>query len=111
VLELLAGADAFVLPSLHEGLPVTLMEATSLGLPIVATAVGGVPQILTHEVNALLVPPGDPRALADAMGRLAGDLALRERLGTEAKRRSAMFDIAAASRTVGDVYRRVARTS
>jgi glycosyltransferase involved in cell wall biosynthesis len=111
VLELLAGADAFVLPSLHEGLPVTLMEATSLGLPIVATAVGGVPQIFTHEVNALLVPPGDPRALADAMGRLAGDLALRERLGTEAKRRSAMFDIAAASRTVGDVYRRVARTS
>ena len=46
VLELLAGVDAFVLPSLHEGLPVTLMEATSVGLPIVASSVGGIPQIL-----------------------------------------------------------------
>ena len=62
VLQLLAGADAFVLASHHEGLPVALMEATSVGLPIVASRVGGIPQVLEDEVDALLVPPGDPGA-------------------------------------------------
>ena len=104
VLELLAGVDAFVLPSLHEGLPVTLMEATSVGLPIVATSVGGIPQILEDQVDALLVPPGDPGALVEAMARLASDPELRERLGRRAKLRSSMFDIVEASRTVGDIY-------
>ena len=109
VLELLAGADAFVLASLHEGLPVTLMEATSVGLPIVATSVGGIPQILEDEVDALLVPPGDPGALVEAMTRLASDPELRERLGRRAKLRSSMFDIVEASRTVGDIYVQVSR--
>jgi glycosyltransferase involved in cell wall biosynthesis len=109
VLELLAGVDAFVLPSLHEGLPVTLMEATSVGLPIVATSVGGIPQILEDEVDALLVPPGDPGALVEAMTRLASDPELRERLGRRAKLRSSMFDIVEASRTVEDIYLQVGR--
>jgi glycosyltransferase involved in cell wall biosynthesis len=104
VLELMAGVDAFVLPSLHEGLPVTLMEATSVGLPIVATSVGGVPQILEDEFDALLVPPDDAAALAKAMTRLAMDPVLRERLGRRAKGRSTMFDIAVASRTVEGIY-------
>jgi glycosyltransferase involved in cell wall biosynthesis len=109
VLELLAGADAYVLASLHEGLPVSLMEATSIGLPIVATAVGGVPQILENEVDALLVPPGDAGALAEAMTRLATNPELRKRLGERAKLRSSMFDIGEASRTVGDIYLQVSR--
>jgi glycosyltransferase involved in cell wall biosynthesis len=109
VLELLAGADAFVLASLHEGLPVTLMEATSVGLPIVATSVGGIPQILENEVDALLVPPGDPDALAEAMTRLALDPELRECLGRRAKLRSSMFDIVEASRTIDDIYLRVSQ--
>jgi glycosyltransferase involved in cell wall biosynthesis len=109
VLPLLAGADAFVLASLREGLPVALMEATSVGLPIVATSVGGVPQMLENEVDALLVPPGDPGALAKAMTRLATDPELRERLGRQAKVRSSMFDIAEASRTLGDIYLQVGR--
>jgi len=109
VLQLLAGADAFVLASLHEGLPVALMEATSVGLPIVASSVGGVPQILEDGVDALLVPPGDPGSLADAMKRLASDPELRARLGRQAKLRSSMFDIAEANRAVGDIYLRVAR--
>jgi glycosyltransferase involved in cell wall biosynthesis len=108
VLRLLAGADAFVLASLHEGLPVALMEATSVGLPIVASSVGGVPQVLEDGVDALLVPPGDPGSLVDAMKRLASDPELRERLGRHAKLRSSMFDIAEASRAVGDIYLRVA---
>jgi glycosyltransferase involved in cell wall biosynthesis len=109
VLRLLAGADAFVLASTQEGLPVVLMEATSVGLPIIASSVGGVPQILEHEVSGLLVPPGDPGALVEAMTRLAVDPELRDRLGRQAKRRSSMFDIAEASRTVGDIYMRVVR--
>lgn len=110
VLRLLAGADGFVLPSRHEGLPVVLMEATSVGLPIVATAVGGVPQVLTDGLDALIVPPGDPGALADAMSRLALDPELRHRLGDRAKARSAMFSISEASRTVGEIYLDVGRT-
>ncbi len=110
VLQLLAGADAFVLASRHEGLPVALMEATSVGLPIVASRVGGIPQVLEDEVDALLVPPGEPDLLAQAMTRLASDAELRLRLGRQAKLRSSMFDIAEARRAVGDIYLQVARS-
>jgi glycosyltransferase involved in cell wall biosynthesis len=110
VLQLLAGADAFVLASRHEGLPVALMEATSVGLPIVASGVGGIPQVLEDEVDALLVPPGNPGSLAQAMKRLASDPELRDRLGRRAKLRSSMFDIGEASRAVGDIYLQVARS-
>jgi glycosyltransferase involved in cell wall biosynthesis len=108
VLELLAGADAFVLASRHEGLPVALMEATSVGLPIIAPSIGGVPQMLDDEVDALLVPPGDARLLAEAMERLASDPELRERLGHRARLKSSRFDISAANRVVGDIYLQVA---
>ena len=108
VLRILAGADAFVLASRQEGLPVVLMEATSVGLPIVATAVGGVPQVLTDDVDGLVVPPGDPVALADALARVIADPDLRTRLGAAAKERSAMFDVAEASRTIESIYREVA---
>jgi glycosyltransferase involved in cell wall biosynthesis len=104
VLELLAGADAFVLPSLHEGLPVALMEATSVGLPIVASGIGGVPEMLEDEVDAILVTPGDAHLLAEAMKRMASDPQLRERLGRRARLRSSSFDISAANRVVGDIY-------
>ena len=109
VLQLLAGADVFVLASLQEGLPVALMEATSVGLPIVASDIGGVPQVLENEVDALLVTPGDAVSLVEAMKRLSSDPELRDRLGQRAKLRSSMFDIAEASRAVGDIYVQVAR--
>jgi L-malate glycosyltransferase len=108
VLELLAGSDAFVLASLQEGLPVALMEATSVGLPIVASSIGGVPQVLEDEVDALLVPPGDAHLLAEAMKRMASDPGLRERLGRQARLTSSSFDISAANRMVGDIYLQVA---
>ena len=110
VLQLLAGADAFILASHHEGLPVALMEATSVGLPIVASRVGGIPQVLEDEVDALLVPPGESGILAQAMERLFSDPDLRDRLGQRAKFRSSMFDIAEANRAVGDIYLQVAGT-
>jgi L-malate glycosyltransferase len=107
VLELMTGSDIFVLASRQEGLPVVLMEATSVGLAIVATAVGGVPQVITDGVDGLIVPPGAPSALADALERLISDPQLRRRLALEAKARSSMFDVASASRSIEDIYRQV----
>jgi len=108
VLRLLVGSDVFLLASRQEGLPVVLMEATSVGMPIVATAVGGVPQVLTDGTDGLVVPPGDPVALAAATERLAADPGLRERLGRAARERSAMFDVAAACRQIEEIYRDLA---
>jgi glycosyltransferase involved in cell wall biosynthesis len=80
------------------------MEATSLGLPIVTTAVGEIPGILTDGVDALIVPPGQPEALAAAIERLVGDPSLRSRLGAGALARSEMFDIARAATQIEAIY-------
>lgn len=67
IYDLVGAMDVFVLPSLSEGTPMVLLEAMSLGTPIVATQVGGVPEILTHGVTGLLVTPGDAQQLATAI--------------------------------------------
>lgn len=74
-------ATVFVLPSRFEGFPVAILEAWAAGLPVIATSVGGIPEVCSTD-NALLVPPGDPTALASAMASLLRDPTLRERLGT-----------------------------
>ena len=71
--RLMAGFDAYVQSSLWEGLPIVLLEALSVGKPIVATRVGGNPEVVEHEVNGLLVPPGDSAALASALLRVIAD--------------------------------------
>ncbi len=76
----LARADALVLPSYDEGLPLVILEALSLGVPVVTTPVGAIPEVLSDGDTALLVPPGDIAALAGALRRLAGDPALAARL-------------------------------
>lgn len=81
----LAGATIFALPSYAEGMPMALLEAMGWGLPVVTTPVGGIPQVITHEVNGLLVAPGDIDALAAAIERLMRDPMLRQRLGTAAR--------------------------
>ncbi|MDX6382873.1 MAG: hypothetical protein QOK48_446 [Blastocatellia bacterium] len=73
-------ADVFALPSHSEGSPNVLLEAMAANLPVVATAVGGVPEIVENNTSALLVPANDPRALGAAMARLLTDGELRERL-------------------------------
>ena len=108
--RLMAGADLFVLPSHQEGLPVALMEAMSAGLPIVATIVGGVPDVITDNVEGLLVPPGRPDLLAAAVGRLALDGALRSRLGHASLARSELFDVRDAARRIEAVYRELLST-
>jgi glycosyltransferase involved in cell wall biosynthesis len=103
----LAGATIFVLPSYVEGMPMALLEAMSLGLPVIATPVGGVPEIVTHEVDGLLVPPGDSDALAAAIVRLMREPGLRERLGRAARETVAMrFSLDSAVERLLAIYRR-----
>jgi glycosyltransferase involved in cell wall biosynthesis len=77
-------ADVFVLPSLFEGTPLTLIEAMWSGLPVVTTATAGMKDVVSDQRSGLLVPPGDAVALEAAIGRLISDTALRRRVGTEA---------------------------
>lgn len=84
----LTEADAFVLPSLSEGMPVALLEAMANGLAIVASRVGGVPELLSDDRDAVLVAAGDATALADAMAALAADPQRRARLGEAAAARA-----------------------
>ena len=84
VLEVLAAADAAVLASSWENFPHSVVEALAVGTPVIATRVGGVPEVVTDGENGLLVAPGDATALAEAMHRYFGDAALRARLRSAA---------------------------
>ena len=81
----------FVLASRNEGLGLSILEAQCLGLPVVATAAGGIPEIITTGRNGMLVPPGDPRALARAILQLAGNARLRGELGGQGARSARRF--------------------
>lgn len=79
--RLLSVADIFVLPSYYEGLPISLLEAMSWGIPIISTTVGGIPELVRDGTSGILIEPGDVHALAHALSTLAADGALRDRMG------------------------------
>jgi glycosyltransferase involved in cell wall biosynthesis len=84
---LYAESSVFCLPSYREGLPMALLEAMALGLPSITTSVGGIGDVVEHDVSGLLVKPGDVDALAAAIERLASDPELARRLGAGAQER------------------------
>jgi glycosyltransferase involved in cell wall biosynthesis len=100
VIEELGRTDVFVLPSVRardgsaDVTPNSLLEAMASGLAVVSTRVGGIPEIVDHDVDGLLVPPAHAEALAEALARLLGDPDLRARLGAGARRKvAARFDM------------------
>jgi glycosyltransferase involved in cell wall biosynthesis/protein-tyrosine-phosphatase len=110
--DLIAAMDVFALPSLSEGIPMALLEAMALGTPVVATSVGGVPEVISHQVNGLLVPARSPRDLAAACLDLGAD---RERAIAIARRARGTvdqhFSHDANGRAVMNVYRALGAAS
>ena len=100
------GADIFCLPSFAEGLPVVLIEAMSMQLPVVATQVMGVPELVKHGVSGLLVPPARADLLADALELLARDPAERGSMGAAGRAKVlADHDAARSGSVLRNVYR------
>jgi glycosyltransferase involved in cell wall biosynthesis len=105
---LLASCDVFVLPSLYEGLPLSLLEAMASGRPAIATDVAGSNEVVRHAESGLLVPPADPPALADAIRRMLGDPGAAERLASAGRARvEREFSVERMVRGVEGVYEQV----
>ena len=102
--QALADADAFVLASLHEAFGIVYLEAMQAGLPVIAGTVGGQTDFLDDGVNALLVPPGDPVRLTEAMRAMAADPARRTRMGTAAAQTAARYTPAAMTASYLSLY-------
>ena len=83
-------ADIFTLPSIYEGNPMTIIEAMGTGLPIVASRVGGIPDMISDGESGLLVEP-EPQSICTDLTRLVEDAALRQRLGLAARKQSQTF--------------------
>lgn len=108
-LQLLADADAFVLPSLAEGLPMALLEAMAAGLPCIVSSVGAMPEVIRHGETGLVVPPDDVDALESAIVALgAMPEATRKAMGAAAQHACAgQFGVGRMAEAILDVYRRV----
>ena len=103
--ELLACCDLFVLPSLYEGLPLSILEAMAAGKPVVSSAIEGTEEAVVDGETGLLVPPGEASALADAIDKILSDPELGSRLGLRGRDRVRMeFSAEVMAKRVGDVY-------
>jgi glycogen(starch) synthase len=103
----LAALDVLVLPSAYEEMGSVLTEAMAAGLPVVASEVGGIPEVVRHGITGLLVPPLDPDALADALDRLVADPVLRERLASGAREHAGSYAWPRLTARVEAIYHRV----
>jgi sugar transferase (PEP-CTERM/EpsH1 system associated) len=105
VAEILATLDVFVLPSLWEGMPNTVLEAMSVGLPVVATAVGGTPEVVVDGQTGILVPPQEPARLAEAIMLLLQDPEFGRKLGRVGRARvMSQFQISETVRRTETLY-------
>ena len=105
--ERLAAADVFVLSSRSECMPISVLEAMAAGLPVVASAVGGLPEMVEDGHTGYLVAPGDAAALGEALARLVADPDLRRRMGAAGRRRAReRFDLPAFAAAHLDLYER-----
>lgn len=106
VYDLMATFDVLALPSLHEGIPMVVLEAMAVGVPVIASAVGGIPEIVKDGQEAVLVPAQDGNALAHAIDVLSSDAALWDRLRKAARVRvESQFSIDNTASKTGDLYR------
>ena len=107
--RILDASDVLALPSLHEGMPLTVIEAAAAGRPVVATAVDGTPEVVRDGETGYLVPPADPPALARALLAMLGDPDAAARMGRQAHRWAhERFDVEAHVEATARVYREVA---
>ena len=112
VRERLARATVFVLPCRRasggsaDALPVVLLEAMAAGAPVVTTPVGGITELVEQDVNGLVVPENDPRALATAVARVLVDAPLRERLTAAGLRTAAELELARSVRVLRELFER-----
>ncbi|GEA16569.1 glycosyl transferase family 1 [Moorella sp. E308F] len=108
--ELLADSDVFILPSDWEGVPLTVLEAMAADKPVIATAVGGVPELVEDGVTGILVPPCNSYALAQGILRLVKNTDLRQRMGKAAQKRALeRFDITRTAREYEALYLKLLR--
>ena len=107
ITEILTASDAFVLPSASEGTPLSVLEAMRAGLPVIATLVGGLPELVRDGSEGLLVPAGNIQALQDAMARMISDGDIRRSMARAAKQRAvARFDSSVMARSYLSIYER-----
>jgi glycosyltransferase involved in cell wall biosynthesis len=107
VAEYLATFDVFIYPSLREGLGSSLLDAMHFGLPIVASEVGGIPEIVEDQVNGLLIPPGNSRELSAAIQRVVADAGLRESMRRQNRSKAAQFGAARMATSYESIYRSI----
>jgi glycosyltransferase involved in cell wall biosynthesis len=108
LLDVVEAASLVVVPSRFEGFGLTALEAMALGRPVVATTAGGLPEVIEHGVSGWLVPPQDPVALAQAIGRMMDDAGLRQRLGAAGRARAQeRFSLPVLTAQLRETYRRV----
>ncbi|MBU4305255.1 MAG: glycosyltransferase family 4 protein [Candidatus Omnitrophica bacterium] len=106
--EVLQEIDIFVMPSLQEGLGLSILEANACGIPVIASNVGGIPTIVKHDVTGLLVPPKEPSALAAAIMKVMENKELAMRLGKRAREEvEQRFSIPVMTEKVESVYKEV----
>ncbi|MFL6548524.1 MAG: glycosyltransferase [Povalibacter sp.] len=107
---MLEASDVFVLPSYAEGVPMAMLESMAYGLPVITTAVGGIPDLVRDQAQGLIVQPGDVQQITDALRTLIEDESLRLKLGRAARDKAQECDVTQYSAHLTNIYRRLLST-